>query len=126
MKRLVILAPWVALILLSLLPLRSAQAAELVMVEQPGCYYCQLWDSEIASIYPKTAAGKFAPLRREQLRALPTELTFTRPVSYTPTFVLIQDNTEIGRLEGYPGKDFFWWHIETMLEKRTTFTKPLQ
>ena len=25
---------------------------------------------------------------------------------------------EIARLEGYPGEDFFWWHIETMLTQR--------
>jgi hypothetical protein len=27
---------------------------------------------------------------------------------FTPTFVLVEDGTEAGRIEGYPGEDFFW------------------
>ena len=32
----------------------------------------------------------------------------TRPIRYTPTFVLAEDGKEVGRIEGYPGDEFFW------------------
>lgn len=96
-------------------------AVELVMVEQPGCYTCKLWNKEIGPIYPKTEAGQHAPLRREQLSERPDDLTYARAVNYTPTFILIEDGAEIARLEGYPGEDFFWWHIENILTTHAGF-----
>ncbi|MCW8842576.1 MAG: thioredoxin family protein [Rhodobacteraceae bacterium] len=102
----------------SLLP---AWAVELVIVEQAGCYSCRLWNEEIAPIYPKTEAGQFAPLRRAELRHKPQDLTYARAINFTPTFLLIEDGQEVARLEGYPGEDFFWWHIEKMLADNTEF-----
>ncbi|MDV4143765.1 MULTISPECIES: thioredoxin family protein [Shimia] len=108
----------VALLFGSLLP---AWAVELVIVEQKGCYTCRLWNEEIAPIYPKTEAGQFAPLRREDLRKAPDDLRYARAINYTPTFLLIDEGREVARLEGYPGEDFFWWHIEKMLADNTAF-----
>lgn len=99
------------LALLALALGRPAPAADLalVMVEQPGCVYCAAWDREIAPIYPRTVEGRAAPLRRQQLReALPPDMVFDRPAVFTPTFVLLEDGVERGRIEGYPGPDFFW------------------
>ena len=33
-------------------------AADLVMVEEPGCPWCARWTAEIGPIYPKTAEGR--------------------------------------------------------------------
>lgn len=99
-----------------------ARAVELVMVEQPGCYYCERWHDEIAEIYPKTEAGKFAPLRLAQLRApAPDGYEYARKVVYTPTFIVIEDGREIARIEGYPGEDFFWFVLEKTLAENTEF-----
>ena len=98
-----------------------AYAIELVMVEQVGCEWCERWNEEIAPIYPKTVEGKFAPLRRVDLFALPEDLVIDRPVNYTPTFLIVEDNAEIARLEGYPGEDFFWAVIASLLKKNTSF-----
>ncbi|SHK01989.1 hypothetical protein SAMN05444000_11741 [Shimia gijangensis] len=105
----------------ALLPALPVWAVELVMVEQPGCYTCKQWNAEIGPIYPRTEAGELAPLRREQLHERPDDLTYARAVNYTPTFILIDEGQEIARLEGYPGEDFFWWHIENMLIKHAAF-----
>lgn len=110
-----------AMTAVTLLPTLPAWAVELVMIEQPGCYNCMQWDKEIAPIYPRTEAGKHAPLRREQLHERPDDLTYSRPVNFTPTFILIEGGEEIARLEGYPGEDFFWWHIENMLTEYADF-----
>lgn len=96
-------------------------AADLVMVEQPGCAWCARWDAEIAPAYPKTAEGRFAPLRRVQLRALPDDLEIARRVVFTPTFLIVENGQEIARLEGYPGEDFFWPVLEQLLIKHTDF-----
>lgn len=88
-------------------PLRAEVA--LVMVEQPGCTWCARWNAEVGDAYPLTAEGRIAPLRRVDLRAPPPDgIVFDRPAVYTPTFVLVSHGREVGRIEGYPGEDFFW------------------
>lgn len=95
----------------------AALSADLVMVEQAGCHYCEKWDHEIGPIYPKTAEGKRAPLRRVDLRNLPDDIDFkSRPV-FTPTFVLVEDGKELGRIEGYAGDEFFWFLIDNLLNE---------
>ncbi|MBK5924193.1 hypothetical protein CCR90_10510 [Rhodovulum sulfidophilum] len=92
---------------------------ELGMVERVGCAYCVLWDREIAPIWPKTREGRTAPLRRIDLDAnLPGDVRFASRPRFTPTFVLLRDGLEIGRLEGYPGEDFFWGLIGAMLQQQ--------
>lgn len=94
----------------------------LVMVEQAGCLYCQRWDAEIAPAYPKTAEGQYAPLIRADLRQGPPEgITYERRVTFTPTFILVENGQEIARLEGYPGEDFFWPVLTRLLSDHTDF-----
>ena len=101
-----------------------AQAAELVMIDQNGCVYCELWEEEIGPIYPKTPEGKFAPLRRVDIHAIPAELELASHPAYTPTFILVEENKELARLEGYPGEDFFWPLISRMFEEHTNYKDP--
>ena len=73
------------------------------------------WNAEIGPIYPKTPEAALAPLRRIDLRdPVPDDLTLARPVVFTPTFVLIAAGTEVNRIEGYPGPDFFWGLLDSM------------
>ncbi len=100
----------------------SVAAAELVMVEQTGCEWCARWNEEIAPAYPKTSEGKFAPLRRVDLRDMPTDLIIERRVNFTPTFLIVEDGREIARLEGYPGENFFWPVLNRLLTNHTEYT----
>jgi hypothetical protein len=101
-----------------------AQAAELIMVERKGCHYCIEWKDDLGPIYPNTAEGKYAPLRIIDINdGAPDGVTFARKVIYTPTFVLVENNTEIGRIEGYPGEDFFWGLLDMMLKAKTDFAR---
>lgn len=104
-------------LLLLMLPFGAVAEPALLMAEEPGCHWCARWDEEIAHIYPKTPEGRAAPLRRFDLRAQPPEVEFARPVHYTPTFILVEDGRELGRIEGYPGADFFWGLLGAMLEQ---------
>ncbi|SHG87830.1 thioredoxin family protein [Marivita hallyeonensis] len=95
---------------------------QLIMVDQPGCIYCERWEAEIGPAYPKTAEGQFAPLLRADLREGPPDgVSYARRVTFTPTFILIEDGTELARLDGYPGEDFFWPLLTRLLTENTDF-----
>jgi len=101
-----------------------AQAAELVMIDQEGCHYCEVWTEEIGPIYPKTAEGQFAPLRRVDIHDIPEELKLESHPAFTPTFILVEENQELARIEGYPGDLFFWPMISRMFEEHTDYSNP--
>lgn len=96
----------------------AAEAAELVMFESAGCPYCARWNREIAPIYPKTDEGKRAPLRRVDIAApRPADLAGIANIVYTPTFVLIDEGREIGRIVGYGGDEIFWSLLTELVAK---------
>jgi hypothetical protein len=93
-----------------------APAAELVYIHETGCPYCRLWESRIEPIYLKSAENRRAPLRRVHKDSPEHKsLNLAKPVRYTPTFILMEDGAEIGRIEGYPGEDFFWGLLEPLV-----------
>jgi hypothetical protein len=87
----------------------------LIMVDDPNCRYCRQFEAEIGRGYPKTAEGRFAPLIKV-LRKSPRLSSFA-PVIYTPTFLLVRETTEIGRITGYPGVDFFYGELGELLAR---------
>lgn len=96
----------------------SSPRATLVMFEARGCVWCERWHEEIGPVYPKTAEGVRAPLRRVDLdEGRPGELHHLAPITYTPTFVLLHDGREVGRILGYAGEDFFWGFLEQLVAK---------
>jgi thioredoxin-related protein len=98
-------------------PVASAAAAahSLVMIEDDGCVYCVRWHKEVGDAYANSAEGRFAPLDRRRMRD--PEIAFLRNIRYTPTFVLLRGDEEIGRITGYPGADFFWQLLADLLTK---------
>jgi hypothetical protein len=90
-------------------------AAELLMFRRDGCPWCAKWDREIGPIYPKTEFNARAPLRLINLDHDPEPAIIHAPIHYTPTFVLAEGGKEVGRIEGYPGDEFFWVRLENML-----------
>ncbi|MFU8776175.1 MAG: hypothetical protein ACNA7M_00710 [Roseovarius sp.] len=98
-------------------------AAELVMVERHGCHWCERWNADIAPAYPKTAEGARAPLRRVQIHELPEDIAFRNRPIFTPTFVLVEDGQELGRIEGYGGDEFFWFLLSRLLDAHPDATQ---
>lgn len=102
-----------------LAPTIATAEAELMMAEEPGCVWCARWNREIGPIYDKTGEGAAAPLRRVDITdPIPDDITLTRSVNFTPTFILLIDGEEMARIEGYPGEDFFWWLLGNMLTEQ--------
>lgn len=95
-----------------------SDAAELLMFESHGCPWCLMWHREIGPIYPKTPESKIAPLRRIMLsKEMPLDISLSAPVVATPTFVLVEDGKEIGRLTGYKDEASFWGLLGVLLQK---------
>ena len=100
---------WKALALWVLTAVPAAAETRLLMGVEDGCIWCARWEAQIGPIYPKTTEGEMAPLWQVDINhPLPSDVTLDRPMVFTPTFVVLEDGVEIGRIEGYPGEDFFW------------------
>ena len=95
-----------------------ARAAELVMFLATNCEWCEVWDEEVGTVYAKTEEGAHAPLRRVDIfNTRPRDLKKIKGIHFTPTFVLMEKDTEVGRITGYPGESFFWELLEGLLAK---------
>ena len=95
-----------------------AAGLRLLMFEDQDCGYCALWDREVGVVYPRTDEGRAAPLARAELHV--TQLagvSLRDPVRYTPTFVLLRDGREVGRITGYPGEAHFWGLLGALLQR---------
>ena len=98
-------------------------AAELLMFEEQSCIWCRRFDAEIAPAYAKTTEGQEAPLRRVDIRQKhPADIVFSETPRLTPTFILVENNREIGRITGYPGAEFFYPLLTQLLAKRSQKT----
>lgn len=96
----------------------TAEATQLVMMESSACEWCDRWLSEIGPIYPSTKEGRIAPLRRVDVHApMPADIKFLNRANFTPTFILVRSGREIGRIQGYPGENFFWPLLNDLLAK---------
>ena len=96
-------------------------AAEIIMFEQQGCEWCTVWDEQIAPVLPKTPEGKCARFRRVDIHDKRADiLRQLKPIIYTPTFVVMENGKEVGRVLGYAGEDFFWFHLGNELKKLKT------
>jgi len=105
-------------LIVSVLLTSGSVAAELVMLVQPGCVWCERWETEIGTAYPNTPEGQRAPVRRVDItETWPTDLSEVQKERLTPTFILVHEGKEIDRLRGYPGEHFFWPLFAEMLKK---------
>jgi thioredoxin-related protein len=90
-----------------------AEATSLIMVDDPACHYCRKWNKEVGGGYARTAEGQAAPLTR--VRRNSKALSNFSPVVYTPTFILVRDGREVGRITGYPRPVYFWEELSALM-----------
>jgi thioredoxin-related protein len=95
-----------------------SRASELVMFEQGGCVWCARWNHDVAPVYGKTAEAKTLPLRRVDIgQQKAAGVSLTEPVRYTPTFVVVDNGREIGRITGYVNDASFWGLLDALMAK---------
>lgn len=91
---------------------------KLLMIDDTCCPFCELWDEEIGSKYSKTEEGRLAPLIRHHYGSkLPDQIILNSEPIFTPTFILLEENREKFRFEGYLGEEFFWSFLSEYLQK---------
>jgi thioredoxin-related protein len=108
------------LLLLTLSALSNAgvQAAELIMFSSPDCSWCEAWERDVGAIFPRTQEGKHLQLTHVDISdPLPSRLKDLETVKYTPTFVVLDQGREVGRIAGYSGEDFFWWELQQIMKR---------
>ena len=115
---------WLSVPILFLAPAAS-HAAELLMFERDGCVWCQRWDREVGQTYGKTEEARLLPLRRINIdRPSDAAIALTSAVRYTPTFVVVDEGREIGRITGYISDDAFWGLLGTFVSRLTPRSLP--
>jgi thioredoxin-related protein len=103
----------------------AALASELVMFERADCVWCQRWDREVGAAYALTDEAKQLPLRRVDLdRQSDSGVTLAAPVIFTPTFVLVDEGREVGRITGYQSNDTFWGLLGVLAAKLKPAREP--
>lgn len=112
---------WIAAALLTLAALNGQDAraeTELVMYEASDCPWCETWHSEVGSVFKRTTEARKISLRVVDVDdPTPDDLKHIQGIVYTPTFVVVDDGKELGRILGYPGEDFFWGLLQVILRK---------
>ena len=66
---------------------------------------------------PRPRSGNALRFDTSISTAIGVKLKLESPVRFTPTFVLVDGDREIGRIEGYPGEDFFWGRLERLMPR---------
>jgi len=94
-----------------------AAATELLMVERDDCVWCRRWFAEVGPAYQNSDEGKRAPLNRFNLANGQPKMTLKKPVRFTPTFILIHEEREVGRIVGYLDNAMFWGLLGSMLKR---------
>ena len=84
----------------------------LVYVFSDHCVFCKAWERDVGSLYGDTEYAKKAPLIKIDISLFSKQFPdVTQNVSVTPTFVLMSENDEVGRIVGYQNRDMFFWAL---------------
>lgn len=91
-------------------------AGQLLMITSSSCPWCEAFEEEVGRGYSRTEESKVLPLRRHDFFAkMPSDLAHMTPATMTPTFIIIKNGEETGRIIGYPGAELFWWRLAEFL-----------
>lgn len=102
----------------------SAASLRLLAAHDASCGDFARWQSEVGPSYAATAEGRVAPLLSVNMQGpWPDGLALDSRPRQTPTFILIRDGQEIGRIEGYGEKERFFSQLSDLLRKDGSLTR---
>lgn len=89
---------------------------QLLVMEADGCIYCGIFRRDVLPSYEASERGKEMPVRFVDINDIPkTGIELQSQIDILPTFVIIKDNREIGRIPGYMGPEDFFHSINYLL-----------
>jgi thiol-disulfide isomerase/thioredoxin len=113
MKRILLLVVGLAILIAT--PSQAKNNPELLMFSNPHCGYCQSFLNEVKPTYHDSKVGKLLPLRVINMdQPVPDwydKAYRNKRISQirgTPTFIIWQNDTELYKFVGYPGKKRFY------------------
>ncbi len=113
MKRILLLVVGLAILIAT--PSQAKNNPELLMFSNPHCGYCQSFLNEVKPTYHDSKVGKLLPLRVINMdQPVPDwydKAYRNKRISQirgTPTFIIWQNDTELYKFVGYPGKERFY------------------
>lgn len=97
-------------------PVAANSNVELIVVEAPGCTYCTVFRRDVLPSYQASERARSVPVRFIDVNDLAVaQLGLGSPINIVPTFVVIKNNKEIGRIPGYVGPENFYHTINYLL-----------
>ena len=91
------------------------------MFDQSGCIYCQRWERDVGALYDKTDEARALPLRRVDIQNQKMSgVALASPIRFTPTFVVVDNGREVGRITGYSNDNAFWGLLDALAAKLET------
>lgn len=99
-------------------PIHASQSDKILLfVTSEYCIYCKAWERDVGTVYQKSAYNKHATLKRLDISSTQyKQIAFQKPIRGTPTFVILKDSAEIGRIEGYHDADQFFWQLSEYIK----------
>lgn len=97
-----------------------AAAADLLYVYSKSCPSCLRFDRDVGEIYPRTQESSRAPMTKvtmDELADHPLGACIGEEVFGTPTFIMLNQCTELDRIVGYSTDELFWLGLNRMLNQ---------
>ncbi len=84
------------------------KSTELVMFSSPLCAYCAYFEQNVIPIYKHHDLAQIAPLNAVNMDEEGSgPYTLEKPIEVLPTFIVMRNGKEVGRLSGIPDKLYF-------------------
>lgn len=96
----------------------SARNVELLVFEHADCQFCRVFRNDVLPRYRENGQAARAPVRFVSIEHTDTRgLNLHAGIHMVPTFVLMQDGQEVGRIVGYWAPENFFKMISNILAK---------
>lgn len=94
----------------------KAAGLQLIVMEAPGCAYCDLFRRDVLPSFAASERAKNLPVRFLDVNDLElANLDLQTDIEIVPTFVLVRNNKEVGRIPGYVAPATFFRSISHLL-----------
>ena len=130
------LSRWIGYVTMALIGVALAQAVvdkasqeitskfELIMFETSLCDHCAVFDADVAKLYKSHILAQKAPLVKVNLDEVGTgRYHLDKSIDMVPTFVVMKDGKEIGRMSGMINKFVFLAFVRDKLYPSTKIAK---
>jgi thioredoxin-related protein len=99
-----------------LLSAARGRSVELLVFEHRDCVYCRVFRSDTLPRYRESENASKAPIRFVSIEHTDTtNLKLSGAIQMVPTFVLMQDGREVGRIAGYWAPDNFFKMLSNLM-----------